>query len=182
MHLNRWTGWIFPFFIGLMLNACVSQPSAPNFDKQPAAKARVDLALGYLQQNQPAQAKLNLDKALSYAPDYYLVHSALGYFYQQQGEIAQAKQAYEKAIKLDKNQGDVRNNYGALLCGQGEFADAYQQFQQALDTPNYYRQADTYENMLLCALAEKNQARYQTSLAALQKLDKARAAQIPPFN
>ena len=175
--ISQWLR-VFPMVFSFLLSACVSQPNTQNFDKQQAAKARVELAFGYLQQQAFAQAKLNLDKALSYAPDYYLVHSALGYFYQQQGDIEQARQSYQRALKLDKKQGDVRNNYGALLCGQGDFSAAYEQFEQALATPNYYHQADTYENIVLCALAQKNTERYQQSLAALQKLDAARAAKL----
>lgn len=49
-------------------------------------KARVELALGYLQQNDFVQAKLNLDKALEHDERYYLVHSALAHFYQLQGD------------------------------------------------------------------------------------------------
>lgn len=165
---------LFPLY----LSGCVTFSTQPDFDKQQAAKARVELALGYLNQNLLTQAKLNLDKALQYAPDYFFTHAALAYFYQQQGDIVQAKQSYEKAIKLDKNQGDVRNNYGVLLCTQGEFNAAYMQFEQALHTPNYYHQAETYENIALCAIAEPNHERYEKSLIMLQKLDKTRAEKI----
>ena len=50
---------IFPF----IFSACVSQ-SVSNLDHQAAAKVRVELALSYLQQNNPQLAKINLDKAL----------------------------------------------------------------------------------------------------------------------
>ena len=70
----RFVPFIFPF----LFSACVVHSDAPDFDKQAAAKARVELALGHLQQQDGSQAKLNLDKALSYAPKYYLVHAALG--------------------------------------------------------------------------------------------------------
>jgi len=92
----RFAIFIFPF----LLSACVSHSDTSDFDKQAAAKARVELALGYLQQQNGSQAKLNLDKALSYAPKYALVHAALAYFYQQQGDMARAKQAYLTAIKF----------------------------------------------------------------------------------
>ena len=162
----------------LFLSACVSQTDVADFDKQQAAKARVDLGLAYLTQNNKEQAKLNLDKALSYAPDYYLVHSALAYFYQQQGNLEQARKSYTTAIKLDKKQGDSFNNYGTFLCMQGEFGNAYEQFKQALNSPNYYHQADTYENMALCAQAEKNQTLYLESVAQLEKIDPSRAQKI----
>ena len=162
----------------LFLSACVSQTANQDFDKQQAAKARIELGLGYLNQQDMPQAKLNLDRALAHAPDYYLVHSALAYFYQTQGEIDKANSAYLTAIKLDNKQGDVLNNYGAFLCGQNEFNQAYQYFQQALDTPNYYNQADTYENLALCNLGEKNTALFEKNLAQLEKIAPERAVKL----
>lgn len=167
---------LFLLVFSLILAACSVQSPAPaDFDKQQAAKARVELGLGYLNRQNPTQAKLNFDKALSYAPDYYLVHAALAYYYQRQGDVAQAERAYLSAIKADKKQGDVYNNYGTFLCSQGKFEQAYTQFQHALNTPDYYHQADTYENIALCALSENNTALYRQYLALLGKLSPARA-------
>ncbi len=104
--INILSAVIFPF----VFSACVSQSSV-DFNKQQAAKARVELALGYLQQNDFVQAKLNLDKALEHDERYYLVHSALAHCYQLQGDTEKAKQAYLQAIKLDDKQGDVYNNF-----------------------------------------------------------------------
>ncbi|SUT89122.1 type IV pilus biogenesis/stability protein PilW [[Actinobacillus] rossii] len=166
------------FLFVCLLTACVSDTQNAVFDKQQAAKARVDLAIGYLNQQDLDQAKLNLDKALSYAPDYYLVHSALAYFYQKQGFVEQANQSYLTAIDLNENQGDVRNNYGVFLCGQGKFEQAYDQFQHALASTHYYHQADTFENIALCAYAQNNQTVYQENLAQLEKIAPERALQL----
>ncbi|KAA6209411.1 type IV pilus biogenesis/stability protein PilW [Avibacterium paragallinarum] len=166
---------ILSILFSLFLSACVSSPlNKQDFDKQQAAKARVELGIGYLEQNELGLAKQNLDKALAYAPNYYLVHSALAYFYQLQGENTRAENAYLKALKLDDKQGDVFNNYAVFLCKQGQFEQAYLRFEQALATPNYYQQADTYENIVLCALAEKNAIRYEKYKGLLEKLDPKR--------
>ena len=171
--INILSAVIFPF----VFSACVSQSSV-DFNKQQAAKARVELALGYLQQNDFVQAKLNLDKAIEHDDRYYLVHSALAHFYQLQGDTEKAKQAYLQAIKLDDKQGDVYNNFGAFLCGQGEFEQAYSQFNAALAAPNYYHQADTYENMALCAFAGKQTDVYQQALDKLRQVDPSRAEKL----
>ena len=160
--INILSAVIFPF----VFSACVSQSSV-DFDKQQAAKARVELALGYLQQNDFVQAKLNLDKALEHDERYYLVHSALAHFYQLQGDTEKAKQAYLQAIKLDDKQGDVYNNFGA-----------YSQFNAALAAPNYYHQADTYENMALCAFAGKQTDVYQQALDKLRQVDPSRSEKL----
>lgn len=168
---------------GLMLG-CVSHSTSPTkeeFNKQQAAKARIELALGYLAQQDMQQAKINLDRALAHAPNDYLVHAALAYFYQKQGETNQAEQAYLTAIELDPKQGDSYNNYATFLCSQGRFEQAYTQFEQALNSPHYYHQADTYENLVLCSAAAKDQLRLQQYFAQLQQRDPLRANQLLPL-
>ena len=160
--LQKTTKFLTALFF-LLISACVSQMPSQNFDRQQAAKARVELGLAYLAQQNVQQAKQNLDKAHAYAPDYYLVHSALAYFYQSQG---------------DDKQGDVYNNYGTFLCANGEFNAAYKQFSSALNSPNYYHQADTYENIALCALSEKNDILYRENLTLLEKTEPKRAERL----
>lgn len=164
----------------LFLAACSSTPklSSEQLAKQQAAKARIELGLAYLNQQNPSLAKQNFDKALEHAPQYYLVYSALAYFYQQQGNIQQTKQHYQKALDIDNQQGDVHNNYGAFLCTQGEYSAAYQQFEQALASPNYYHQADSYENIALCSISAKNTALFEHAISQLEKLDSARSNQL----
>lgn len=170
---------LLAFFI-FSLSACVSLPmNRDNFNKQQAAKARVELGIGYLEQGELSLAKQNLDKALGYAPRYYLVHSAMAYFYQLQGNNEQAEKSYLTALELDDKQGDVFNNYAVFLCKQGHFERAYEQFNKALNTPNYYHQVNTYENMALCALAEKNTALYFQYRTLLEKSDLQRALLLP---
>ena len=142
----------------LLISACVSQMPSQNFDRQQAAKARVELGLAYLAQQNVQQAKQNLDKA--------------------HGDIEQARKAYLKAIDSDNKQGDVYNNYGTFLCANGEFNAAYKQFSSALNSPNYYHQADTYENIALCALSEKNDILYRENLVLLEKIEPKRAERL----
>ncbi|OOF81525.1 type IV pilus biogenesis/stability protein PilW [Rodentibacter caecimuris] len=165
---------IFP----LVFSACVSQAPSSDFNKQQAAKARVELALGYLQQNNFIQAKQNLDKALAHDQEYYLVHSAFAHFHQLQGDVNEARKSYLKSITLDEKQGDVHNNFGAFLCSQGEFEQANKQFELALLSPNYYRQADTYENMVLCSQALNQSEAYQKAIDKLRQIDVNRAEKL----
>ena len=72
--------------------------------------------------------------------------------------------------------------FGAFLCGQGEFEQAYSQFNAALAAPNYYHQADTYENMALCAFAGKQTDVYQQALDKLRQVDPSRAEKLRTLN
>lgn len=176
--MNRTVKLWLAIMFSLFFSGCVSQPNTAVFNPLQAAKARIELGLGYLAQRNFAQAKLNFDKAFSYAPEYYLVHSALAYFYQAQGDLQLAEQAYLTAIKLDDEQGDVLNNYGAFLCQQGLFEQAYHQFDRALKTVHYYNHADTYENFALCAFSAKDKVRYDHNLQYLTKIDPNRAKRL----
>lgn len=173
-----WTAVVFPLCFCLLLNACVSKNNPQELAQQQAAKARVELALGYMQEHQFSEAKRNLDKALAHAPDYYFAQAALAYFYQRQGQIVQAKQAYQQAIKLDNSQGETHHNYATLLCSQGEFSQSYAEFEQALASPNYVHQADSYANLALCSASEANAQATEKWLQQLAKFDPQRAQDL----
>ena len=82
-------------------------------------------------------------------------------------------------MKLSDNRPDVLNNYGTFLCKQAKFEKAYQQFEQAVKSEQpYYHQADSLENIVLCAKQEPNLAKVNEALSQLEKLDKARAAAL----
>ncbi len=166
----------------LILTSCTMQSSTEMIAKQSAAKARVELALGYLNQQNVEQAKINLDRAEQHAPEYYLVHSAYAYFYQSQNNPQQAQNAYERALKLDKTQGDVHNNFATFLCSQQRFEQAFDEFNQALNSPKYYNQANTFENMAICALMAKDQTIYEQALQDLTKLDNEKAENLKRLN
>ncbi len=162
-----------------VLFGCSSQlpTSQTTFNRSEAVKARINLALAYLDQHDLPKAKENIDKALSHDQNDYLPHSVLAYYYQQIGDQVRAEQAYQQALKLSNNRPDVLNNYGTFLCKQAKFDQAYQQFEQAVKSEQpYYHQADSLENIVLCAKQEPNLAKVNEALSQLEKLDKARAA------
>lgn len=165
--------------LGWLLAGCVSQPVQTEFDRSEAVKARVNLALAYLEQHDFPKARENIDKALAHDEKDYLPHSVLAYYYQQIGEAENATKAYEKALSLSEARPDVLNNYGTFLCKQGQVEQAYSRFEQALasEVP-YYHQADTLENIALCARAAKNAAKQQEAIARLEKISAERAQQL----
>ncbi|ASU15102.1 type IV pilus biogenesis/stability protein PilW [Actinobacillus pleuropneumoniae] len=164
-----------------VLFGCSSQlpTSQTTFNRSEAVKARINLALAYLDQHDLPKAKENIDKALSHDQNDYLPHSVLAYYYQQIGDQVHAEQAYQQALKSSDNRPDVLNNYGTFLCKQAKFDQAYQQFEQAVKSEQpYYHQADSLENIVLCAKQEPNLAKVNEALSQLEKLDKARAAAL----
>lgn len=162
-----------------LLAACSSrfQPSSDaEFNRSEAVKARINLALAYLEQSNFPKAKQNIDRALIHDEKDYLPYSVLAYYYQKTGDTENAEKSYQTALNLSKNRPDVLNNYGTFLCKQGQFQQAYHQFEQAVESEApYYHQADTLENIILCAKKEPNLNKITETLTKLEKLDKQRA-------
>ena len=147
----------------LLLAGCVTETSSvirnnPNaqspVNNQEAAKTRIALALQYLNAGNTTQAKFNLERAASFAPELPEVHYALAYYYEQVDEKEWAKKAYQKALALNPNDPNALNNYGTFLCRIGEYDASAEQLLKAINTPTYFRVAQSYENLSLCAVKQ----------------------------
>ncbi|AWX14194.1 type IV pilus biogenesis/stability protein PilW [Mergibacter septicus] len=171
----------------LMITGCVTSrdtQSGNKIDQIKLAKIRVELGLGYLAQNNLPQAKVNFDKALQQAPQHYLPHLGLAYFYQQSGEVEKAEIEYQQALMFAPMQGDVLNNYATFLCARTKYQSAFQLFERALEGKGYYRFADTYQNIALCAFLAKDRPRAVWAIKQLATFDPEKAkktAQLSPF-
>ncbi|MFV0576922.1 MAG: type IV pilus biogenesis/stability protein PilW [Vibrio sp.] len=142
------------------LSGCVTvsdKPVSVKFDNIKAAKARISLGLGYLEQGNLVKAKENLELAVKYAPSDPQALTSIAYYYQKVGENQLAENAYKKALDSSPLNGDVFNNYGVFLCKQGEYKKAENQFLRAIEQPDYYLVAASYENAGLCTLKQGDQ-------------------------
>jgi type IV pilus assembly protein PilF len=147
----------------LVLAGCVSEQSYVgsdkpvsdrSFDNIEAARTRISLGLNYLRRGDTSQAKYNLERARSFAPNSAEVHSALAYYYQSVGEHKQAEEYFKLAIQKDSNYADAYNNYGAFLCQLQRYDEAEQLLLKAISRPGYIRVAESYENLALCQLQQ----------------------------
>ncbi|WP_100656409.1 type IV pilus biogenesis/stability protein PilW [Alteromonas flava] len=154
-------GRILGFLLLLTLAGCVSEPlpegfeRSNDFDQVEAAKTRISLGLTYLKNGNYTQAKLNLDKALEFAPRLADAHYSLAYYYQLVEEVKRAEQSYQNALDLDPRNPDIANSYGAFLCQQGRYDQAKKFFMQAVNSQTYANSAETYENIALCSLSQE---------------------------
>ena len=157
----------------LALSGCVSEQSYVGsdkpvsdrtFDNIEAARTRISLGLNYLRRGDTSQAKYNLERARSFAPNSAEVHSALAYYYQNVGEAKQAETYFRQAISKDSNYADAYNNYGAFLCQLKRYDEAEQLLLKAISRPGYIRVAESYENLSLCQLQQNNFTKAKTYL------------------
>ena len=144
--------------------ACISQQSylskeqslvALNFDRKEAAKARLALALSYLKQNKYQAAKLNLDRALGFAPHLAEVHSSRAYYFQRLGDNTQADIHYRRALKLSPEDPNVLHNYGSFLCQQGQFSKAKSVLTAVVGSSSYAFASRSLMNLAYCSLAHE---------------------------
>ena len=144
----------------LFLAGCVSSSQtgidSADFDAEGAAKTRMSLGLTYLQNNNYAQAKRNLDKAIEFDPRSADVQYAMAYYYQLVGENQRAEEYYETALNIEPNNGDIANSFGAFKCQNSQYDEAKTYFLRAIDNRSYSNTAQTYENLALCAQSQNN--------------------------
>jgi type IV pilus assembly protein PilF len=137
--------YIAVFLSALFLQACV--PVHNN-----TVNLNTTLALAYLQENQPEQAKYRLLLALEQAPYNPLTQDALAYYLEKTGELEEAEKHYLLAIRFSKHPGSAKNNYGTFLCRRGKYPEAISYFLAASQDFYYLNTANAYENAALCAL------------------------------
>ncbi|MEH8021626.1 type IV pilus biogenesis/stability protein PilW [Rheinheimera metallidurans] len=157
----------------LILTGCVSEQSyvgsdkpvsERTFDNIEAARTRISLGLNYLRRGDTSQAKYNLERARSFAPNSAEVYSALAYYYQSVAEDKQAEEYFRLAIQKDNNYADAYNNYGAFLCQLQRYDEAEQLLLKAISRPGYIRVAESYENLALCQLQQNNFSKVKSYL------------------
>lgn len=185
MFFAKFSRFLTACSVLFVLSGCAISSSTTSPENYEAMKARANLALAYLEQGDFAKAKENIEKAFLHNSQDYLPYSVAAYYYQQLEYADEAAKFYQKAITLSQKQNsenepspDVLNNYGTFLCEQGQFSQAYSQFERVLQSKQYYQQADTLENIVLCAIRENNLIKQQQALKDLAILDSARAAKF----
>lgn len=168
---------LFTFYF--LLSACTT-PSAVEIKNSNSAVASINtqLALAYLDQNDPARGKEKLLLAQKQAPSDPSVWYVSGYFLERTGDILAAESSYLHAIQLAPHLGEAQNNYGAFLCRQKKYTTAITYFLSAANNPSYLNVAKAYENAAQCALKIPNK-----SLAATYfELAAERSGNAPMFS
>lgn len=164
--VKRVIGWTLTGVLLLLLMAgCTAQSNSLTDNGIPlnalsynpkAAEINAELGVGYLQQGDVERAKTKLVMAQKQDPRSSIVAASMAYYYDTIGNAKEAEHYYKRAYSLATDKGDAANNYGVFLCKKKEYAAAYTYFQKALDDPNYVSTAQTYENLGLCHLAQKD--------------------------
>ena len=150
-------------FLGLcfLLSGCVHETVSLDkgsiekpVHKQQAALSRVQLGLGYLEQNQLVLAKDNFDKARSLAPQLPEVFVAYADYFRMVQEPQQAKAMYQKAIEIAPDEPQVLYAYGDFLCEQNQFYDGQTVLKRSLKSDANSSMGKTYEALGRCSMTQ----------------------------
>lgn len=139
----------------LGLTGCVSgatdRLAAPAANEQ-RARAQLDLARGYLENDDPARARGPLLRALELDPVAVEAHVLAGVLYEREQESALAERHYLQALTLAPHDPQALNNYGAFLYGQGRLQAALSPLRRAAQDTAYRLRAQAFENLGLTEL------------------------------
>jgi type IV pilus assembly protein PilF len=137
--------------------ADVRSPADPNAgraesDMRRRAQIRLELAAGFYQQRNYAQALEELRSSLSVDPDYAQAHGLMGLVYLDLNDRPRAEESFLRALALAPDDSEILNNYGWYLCQTDRPREAIAQFQAALKNPLYPTPARPLHNAGICSL------------------------------
>ncbi|HEY5801697.1 MAG TPA: type IV pilus biogenesis/stability protein PilW [Burkholderiaceae bacterium] len=123
---------------------------------QKRAEIRLQLAIGYFQQQQLTVALDEIKQALLADPTYADAYSMRALIYMQMNETALADENFQRALKLAPNNPDFSNNYGWFLCQNDRVAQAMPYFEIAIKSRNYSSPVKAMNNAGVCSLRANN--------------------------
>lgn len=140
------------------------------------ARARTDLAAGYLRNGQYAVALEETRRAVSIDPGFADAYGMLGLIYMGLGERAQAEENFQRSLKLEPAGPDLNNNYGWYLCQTSRELEAMAYFQRALADPLYSTPEKANQNAGICYLQLKDYPNAERFLRRAFELDASNAS------
>ncbi len=137
----------------IVIAGCVTE-GAPRIEPASdaeAARANLNLGVGYLQQGRPDAAIDALNRALTLSPRMVDAHSTIALAYDQLDNAEQAEVHHRQATQLDPDNPDVQNRYAVFLCRNGRWNDARPYFARAIDRSTATNPAMAMLNAATCA-------------------------------
>lgn len=163
-------------FVALTLNtlsACVTtiESSQIKADPDKALENHIQLALGYLQNDNRDLARFHLNKALEYDKNSPGANNGMAVLYQLEGEKQLAEKYFKTALRADRKFSQARFNYGNFLYQQKRYDEAYEQFEMAAEDLNYERRDLALYSVGRAALQLDNVERAEAALQHSLKLN-----------
>jgi len=145
---------VFIITLSVMLSSCISETTGgfSRADPEEALDVYLQLALGYVGQQDLSQARRHLANAAEIDPDNSDMYGVWGLVYSIEGDLGLADDSFLLALRMDSGNSQVRNNYAAFLFANGHFQAAYDQLEEVVEDTEYAGRPQAFENMGLAAL------------------------------
>jgi type IV pilus assembly protein PilF len=145
---------IFILFVcSMVATACVTEGGGRprRQSDEEAARANLNLGVGYLNQGRPEVAVEALQRAVDLDPRLAEAHSVLGLGYEMLENFELAETHHRRATQLDSDNPDAQNRYAVFLCRQDRWSEARRYFDRAIDNPRYRTPEVAITNAGTCA-------------------------------
>lgn len=131
------------------------------------AMVHTQLARGYLQQDQFATAKQQLERALSIDPNHSDSNYVMALLMLKLEQNNKAEQFFTRAVRSDPENSPAAHDFGVYLCQVGKERDAVKNFEIAVSNPLFDKAQLSYMRAGECLLKIKDPAAEQYLKRAL---------------
>lgn len=163
----------FAFLLLLFVSSCTTTGGGPKQITK-AQKSRSDramvhtqLARGYLQQDQYATAKQQLERALSIDPNHSDSNYVMALLMLKLEQNNKAEQYFTRAVRSDPENSPAAHDFGVYLCQIGKEREAVDNFEIAVSNPLFDKAQLSYMRAGECLLKIKDPAAEQYLKRAL---------------
>lgn len=161
--LSNWSRSVYTVLLLLVfvggLSGCITtiEGSVREEASEPArVRAQIDLARGYLAENDFQQARRPLDRALELDRKSVEANVLKAIVHQQENEVKLAEKHYKLALRYDSKDPQALNNYGGFLFSQGRAEEAVVPLRKAVENTGYPARAQAFLNLGLVEVALEN--------------------------
>ena len=140
--------------------------------QQQRLQAYLELARGYLEKRDFANARRPLENALKVDPSSAEAHVLMASVNLANGDKQLADKEYREALRYEPHNAMAQNNYGTFLFAEARYKDAAQHLKVAANDPSYARRGQAYENLGLTQLKLNEPAEAEQSFLRALMLNK----------
>lgn len=131
----------------------------------------IQLAVAYVQQNNPQAAKERIQRALKIAPDDAQANNVMAVVQWRLKEYESAEKHFRKALREDPKQSAVNHNYGAFLCDRRRIDDGLKHLELAIADSKYNATAEAQVNAGVCLMKRPSPAAAEKHFREALKAD-----------
>lgn len=158
--------WVFFLLAGLMINTSGCASKSDNLstnvrnleivtdsdepDARKRARIRLELAVGYFEQEQTTIALDELKQSILSDPTYSESYNLRGLIYMRLNEFQIANESFKHALSLNPQNSNITHNLAWLLCQQKKYTESLDLFSIALSNIQYKERAKTFMAQGLC--------------------------------